>query len=274
MLHRLKRHPFPVVAHFDHVLAVSYALPAATLEPLLPPGLALDTYDDQGFLTIALVQTRRLRPAAAPEWLGRDFFLSGYRLFTRFRDPAGRTRRGLKILRSDTDRRTMACAGNLLTHYNYRLAKVRMEEREGRLEVSVTTGGEADLELTAHLDGPPAGLPPGSPFRTVHDARRFAGPLPWTFDHEPETDSIIMIQGLRSDWEPRPVAVEVRRASFLERPPFAAARPVLANAFHLRGVDYRWERGIRVPLAAGLLSPPATPSSAASSSITGAGGAA
>ena len=66
MIHLLKRHPFPVVARFDRVLALSYALPAAVLEPLLPPGLTLDTYGEHGFLTIALVQTRGLRPAGLP----------------------------------------------------------------------------------------------------------------------------------------------------------------------------------------------------------------
>jgi hypothetical protein len=250
MLHRFKRHPFPVVARFDRVLALSYALPAPVLEPLLPPGLTLDTYGEHGFLTIALVQTRGLRPAGLPAGLGQDFFLSGYRVFARFRDGSGHTRRGLRILRSDTDRRLMAWAGNFLTHYNYKLARVNLAETAGRLELTVDTGGEADLDLVADLGREPAAPPPGSPFPDFATARRFAGPLPWTFDYEPETHSIVMIEGVRRAWEPRPVAVEVRRATFLERPPFAAARPVLANAFTLRGVDYRWERGVREPLPA------------------------
>jgi hypothetical protein len=34
------------------------------LEPLVPPGLTLDTYDEHwGFVVIAVVQTRNLRPA-------------------------------------------------------------------------------------------------------------------------------------------------------------------------------------------------------------------
>ena len=121
MLHLLKRHPFPVVAEFEHCLVLTYAVDAPALQPLLPPGLLLDTLNDQdetGFLAIALVQTRRLRPAGFPRLLGRDFFLSGYRIFTTFHTPTGRTLRGLRILRSDTNRRLMACSGNLLTHYN------------------------------------------------------------------------------------------------------------------------------------------------------------
>ena len=86
MRHLLQRHPFAVEAHFDWTLVLTYALPAATLRPLLPPGLTLDEYDGQGFVAVALVQTRRLRPAGWPTWSGQDFFLTGYRVFTRFRD--------------------------------------------------------------------------------------------------------------------------------------------------------------------------------------------
>ncbi|HEV7516115.1 MAG TPA: hypothetical protein VGR07_07430, partial [Thermoanaerobaculia bacterium] len=50
-------------------------------------------------------------------------------------------------------------------------------------------------------------------------------------------------------WDPQPVAVEVRRCTFLEHPPFAGERPVLANAFHLQDVPYRWRRGVRESLS-------------------------
>jgi hypothetical protein len=102
----------------------------------------------------------------------------------------------------------------------------------------------------ASLDDAPAPLPASSPFRSPRDARRFAGPLPWTFDHEPETDSLVMIHARRAGWRPQPTAVEVRRCSFLEQPPFAASSPRLANAFHVADVDYGWARGIRVPIGA------------------------
>jgi hypothetical protein len=100
----------------------------------------------------------------------------------------------------------------------------------------------------AHLDEAPAPLPPSSPFRSAKDARRFAGPLPWTFDHEPETDSIVMIHARRSTWRPHLTAVDVERCTFLDRPPFADADVRLANAFHVADVDYGWDRGVRLPL--------------------------
>ncbi|HZR51286.1 MAG TPA: DUF2071 domain-containing protein [Streptosporangiaceae bacterium] len=245
----LQRHPIPMTCHFDHCLVVTWALPAPALRPLVPPGLDLDTYDGNwGFVVIALVQTRNLRPAFLPAWTGLDYALTGYRIFVKHRDRAGRTRRGLHILRSDTDKRSMKIGGNLLTHYRYRLADIDIAPGTDQLEARIRTPrAEADLHVVARLAGPPAPLPGTSPFRSDHDARRFAGPLPWTFDYEPATRSIVMIRGRRSQWQPRQVAVDVRTCGFLEQAPFDAAGSRLASAFHIADLDYGWDRGVRVP---------------------------
>src|SRR6185437_11554364 len=109
-----------------------------------------------------------------------------------------------------------------------------------------TPRSEADLEVVACLADVPAPLPDGSPFRTLAEARRFAGPLPYTFDDEEATDSIIEIRAIRQQWEPRPVYVDVRRNTFLEHEPFLGAHPILANAFYVHDVPYRWEQGRRL----------------------------
>ena len=247
LLARLRRHPIPIDAHFRHCVTLTYALPAATLRPLLPPGLELDTVGGQGFVAVALVQTERLRPTGVARAAGRDFFLAGYRIFTRFRTPDGRALRGLRILRSDADSRLMVAGGNLLTHYNYSECRAAVDAAENRLHLSVVSpDGEGDLDVTADLaDG---SLPPRSPFASVREARRFAGPLPFTFDYEPETHSIVAIEGRRTNWRPAPVNARVARISFFGRPAFAGCTPRLAAAFHVSGVDYHWRRGVRYPL--------------------------
>jgi len=249
-IHQLQRHPIPMTCHFDHSLVVAFALPADVLEPLVPPGLTLDTYQDRwGFVVIAVVQTRHLRPRGLPSWVGGNFALTGYRIFVRHHGSDGRVRRGLHILRSDTDRRSMCLGGNLLTHYNYRLADIAIAAHHDDLDVRIETADhDADLHVVARLDAEPAPLPVSSPFASMKDARRFAGPLPWTFDHEPETDSIVMIHGHRSSWHPQPTAVEIKTCRFLEHGPFAAAEARLANAFHVADIDYGWDRGRRLPI--------------------------
>jgi hypothetical protein len=250
MFYQLKRHPLPVTAHFEHCLVLTYALPADVLRTLVPPRLELETIHapgELGMLAIAMVQTRKLRPVGFPACLGQNSFLSGYRVFTRLRTPE-RILRGLRILRSDTDRRFMQWSGNLLTHYNYRHAAVRAGVRGTKLEFRIRTPhSEADLEVVADVSEASAPLPPGSCFSSIRQAARFAGPLPYTFDYESQTDSLIVIRARRSNWHPRPVTVEVRENTFLSRPPFLGAPSILAGAFYVHNVPYRWERGVRVP---------------------------
>jgi hypothetical protein len=242
MLHWLKRHPIPISAFFRHSLVLTYAFPPEFLEPLLPPGLLLDTWHGHAFLAVALVQTEDLRPSFLPRALGCNFFLSGYRIFTRL--AGSQSKRGLKILRSDTDKPFMVRAGNWLTHYNYHLCQSTLEECGGQLHWSIKTPRrEADIEVVARLGGEPAQLPAGSPFATLAEARQFAGPLPYTFDYEQATGSIIAIRAVRQQWDPQPVEVDVRQNLFLEREPFRQAAPILANAFHVRDVPYQWQRG-------------------------------
>jgi len=251
MIFWLQRHPVPVVAHFDRCLVLTYAAPASVLSPLLPPGLQLDTFGPQGefgFLAVALVQTRQLRPALCPRWMGQDFFLSGYRIFARF-DTGRRVLRGLRILRSDTDRTLMRISGNLLTHYNYRSARVDVREAGEELSFRIhTPQREADLDVSVHLSSEPAGLPVSSCFVSLRDARRFAGPLPYTFDYERQTNSIIVIRAQRRSWRPTPVRVTVRENTFLDQPPFGGHPVSLASAFYLADIPYRWERGVMYPL--------------------------
>lgn len=242
---RLRRHPLAIEAHFRRCLVLTYAMPAAKLEPLLPPGLELERHGDDGFVAVALVQADALRPAGLPRRFGTDFFLAGYRIFTRCRT-AGGSRRGLKILRSDADKRRMVLAGNLLTRYGYQLCRAHVHERDRVLEITIDTPAhDADLCVVARLGGGDAPLPPGSPFCSAREARRFAGPLPWTFDYEPETHSIIAVEGVRTNWRPRLVAVPTHHVGFLGDARFGGAAPRLASAFYLDHVDYRWKRGVR-----------------------------
>lgn len=247
---RLRRHPLAIEARLERCVTLTYAVPPDVLRRLLPPGLDVETFNGHGFVAVALVEARALRPAGWPSWLGQDFFLAGYRVFTTCGAVDTRTRpmRGLKIVRSDTDRARMVLGGSLLTHYNYHRCDVRVTGSPDRCEISVrTSDGRGDLDVGVDLSS--ASLPPGSPFPSLRDARRFAGPLPFTFDYEPETHAIIGVNATRTNWKPMPVAVDVDRLAFFDDPVFAGCTPVLAAAFVVNGVDYHWHRGVRYPIS-------------------------
>lgn len=241
MLDWLKRHHFPVVAHFERSLVLTFAFPEEVLRPLLAPGLSLDGSNGLGYVAVALVQTRSLRPGGLPAWLGLDFFLTGYRIFARYRDLRGRNLRGLRILRSDTDRRLMVWLGNLLTHYAYHKAELDSNCANHRWSFNLRSAA-APLRVTAFLEPEPE-LPAGSPFQDWREARKWAGPLPFTFDYERSSHSMVIVEGVREHWEPRPVRVELDRVGLLERAPFLG-QGRLAAAFVVEGIDYRWKRGV------------------------------
>jgi hypothetical protein len=242
-MHFLKRHPFAVEAWFKRVVAISFAFPSASLRPIVPDPLQLDTHGDFGFVTVALVWTRALRPAGFPAFLGQDFLLAGYRVFTRLQDDSGRRLRGLKILRSETDKRRMVWAGNLLTDYKYRHVRVRTREHGSASELEMWRNETRTLRLHLGLnDDPLPRLPEGSPFPDWRTARQFAGPMPFTFS--PRADGkCLVIEGQRTAWEPRPIQVKEWHVAFFEERPFRDVKPVLANAFAVDNISYRWQRG-------------------------------
>src|ERR1700733_7373593 len=113
MLSFLKNHPFEVEAFFDRSLVLTFAAPREGVEKLIPPCLELDTFEDRwAFIAIAMVQTSGLRPKGFARFLGSDFFLTGYRIFTCFKTEKGRRLRGLYILRSEADKKRMVFFGN------------------------------------------------------------------------------------------------------------------------------------------------------------------
>ena len=234
------KHRLPIVSHFDWALAITLSAPVSELEPLAAPGLALDSQGANGFLAIACVQARRLRPAFWPAWLGVDFFLVGYRLFVTFSSPSGRMYRGLQILGSETDGRLMSFAGRWLTHYGYRRAETNVTRDEEKLRVSTSTG----LELGVSLVSPE--LPRKSVFEDWNEARRYAGPMPYTFASEDGGLSIVRVEGVRRHWKPKPVTIASVRAPFFDR--LLSRSPIPASAFLVEDVDYRWKPGIRESL--------------------------
>lgn len=239
MLSWLKTHPFAVEAFFERSLVLTFAAPAAEIQALLPAPLVPDTWQDKwGFLAVALVQTRHLRPQGFPAFLGQDFCLVGYRAFVRYTTPAGKRLRGLYILRSETDRRRMALLGNLFTHYGYVTTDINLTDVAGGL---TATSQQGDFRIQTTAPGPEISLPAGSPFASWAEARRFAGPLPFTFSVEAAARRVVIIEGVREHWQPAPVAVEQAHVGFLQQLPLSQL--VLANAFLLRDVPYHWKKG-------------------------------
>jgi len=236
---RLKNHPFAVKAFFENSTVLTFSAPAAELEKFLPPRLELDTLNGEvGFIAAALVKTKNLRPAGMPAIFGRDFFLVGFRIFVRYTTTEGKKLRGLYILKSETNKKFMEILGNTFTRYHYTCTDISItEERTKTSFKSLNSGFHVDLDHTVKEPK----LPPNSPFENWKEARRFAGPLPFTFTYHEKKDEMLIIQGVRTNWKPAAVEVSDYNFNFLNDLKIEGLR--LANAFQINRIPYKWLKG-------------------------------
>jgi len=240
MLSFLKNHPFAVEAFFESSLVLTFAVAKEQLEKYIPECLQLDTFNDKwAFIAIAMVQTKDLRPKGFPKFMGNNFFLIGYRVFVRYTNNAGKHLRGLYILKSETDKKTMELMGNLFTHYNYTTTDICQKENAHSKEISST---QSKFKITIAATAAVIALPENSPFTDWKEARRFAGPLPFTFTYNPATKEVLIIEGVRQNWTPAPVSVIDYNFDFLNS--LQLDNPILANAFVIENIPYYWKKGI------------------------------
>jgi hypothetical protein len=239
MMPFLKNHPFAVEAFFESSIVLTYAVPKDELQKYIPECLELDVFNDKwAFLAVALVQTKDLRPKGFPKFMGNDFFLIGYRIFVRYTNSKGKKFRGLYIIKSQTDKKKMEFFGNIFTHYNYTTTDISFLENDNKIEIK---SEKSDLTIKINKSDSEVILPINSPFADWKEARKFAGPLPFTFTYNSVTKKILIIEGVRQNWTPKPIEVEVAKISFLNT--LDCSKPILANAFVINNIPYFWKKG-------------------------------
>lgn len=226
-------------ARFESSLVLTYAAPKEALQKFLPAPLQPDVFEDRwAFVAVAVVKTKGLRPKGFPAFTGKDFVLTGYRIFVRYRTSHGKRLRGLYILKSETNKKSMARWGNVFTHYNYTTTDVDVRRNGPVLRVHSV---QSSLNIEADTGKEEAPLPPQSPFRDWKEARRFAGPLPFTFTYNEAKKEMLLIEGVREAWKPKPVTVLKDNVGFIASLKLPEA--ILANAFLIENIPYCWKKG-------------------------------
>ena len=235
----LKNHPFAVEAYFESSLVFTFAVPKEELQRLIPDALELDVFQNQwAFVAVAMVQTEDLRPKGFPKILGNDFFLIGYRVFVRYKNEAGKNLRGLYILKSETNKKKMEFFGNIFTHYNYTTTDIQQVLENNTKEIF---SAKSKFKVKISNKEENISLPKNSPFADWKEARRFAGPLPFTFTINTEKKEVLIIEGVRQNWIPNPVEVIDYEFDFLKK--LKLKNTILVNAFIIKNVPYYWKKG-------------------------------
>ena len=231
MFKKLKNHPFAVEAFFKSSIVFTFAVPKEELESLIPDCLTLDTFQDKwAFIAIAMVQTKDLRIKGTPKFMGNDFFLIGYRVFVRYTNSKGKRLRGLY--------EKMTFRGNIFTHYNYTTTDINIIYDEHKIEL---TSKKSDFNIKVEKTKEEIDLPINSPFKNWKEARRFAGPLPFTFTYNLATKEVLIIEGVRTNWKPKPLKVDEYHFNFLNS--LKLKKSVLANSFVIENIPYQWKKG-------------------------------
>ncbi|MBC8988493.1 DUF2071 domain-containing protein [Pedobacter sp. N36a] len=239
MISALKNHPFAVEAFFESAVVLTFAVPMDQLKGLIPECLELDIFNEKwAFVAVALVKTKGLRPKGFPKFFGNDFFLIGYRVFVKYTNASGKRLRGLFILKSETDKRRMEFMGNIFTHYNYTTTDITLVKQGSGMQIKSL---RSDFTIKIDEAAGEIPLPEDSPFSNWKEARRFAGPLPFTFTYNQTKKEVLIIEGLRENWLPRPVNVIEHDISFLKALDLKGY--VLANAFIISDIPYFWKKG-------------------------------
>lgn len=235
----LKNHPFKIKADFESSLVLTFAIPKDQLLQYLPDCLELDVFEDKwAFLAVALVQTKNLRPNFLPTFLGNDFFLVGYRIFVKYKNKAGKRLRGLYIIKSETDKSKMEFFGNIFTHYNYTTTDILKIENNKTTKIY---SEKSKFDISIENINNQVSIPKDSPFLSWKEARRFSGPLPFTFTYLEEEKSVLIIEGVRKNWQPKPVLIKTYNFEFLNNLKFKNI--VLASSFEIKDVSYFWKKG-------------------------------
>jgi hypothetical protein len=185
-----------------------------------------------------MVNTKNLRPKGFPKFMGNDFFLTGYRIFVRYNTSEGKRLRGLFIIKSETDKKKMQFFGNIFTHYNYTTTDIKSTIDDSVVSIQSKNSG---LNIVIGRSNADADLPSFSPFTNWKDARRFAGPLPFTFTYNPQKKKVLIIEGVRENWAPKPVEVINADIDFINK--MKLKEIVLANAFSIQNIPYYWKKG-------------------------------
>lgn len=132
----------------------------------------------------------------------------------------------------------MQCLGNIFTHYNYSTTDIQVTHA-GQQET--ITSNRSNFKVSVSRKQEDLALPESSPFNSWKEARRFAGPLPFTFTCNDDEKSVLIIEGVRNNWKPEPVQILDYSFNFLDKSEFRSAK--LASAFEVRNIPYYWKKG-------------------------------
>lgn len=131
----------------------------------------------------------------------------------------------------------MSFFGNIFTHYNYKTRDINYSQEEDLLHIQ---SSKSQLDVIINDKKEEVDLPLNSPFDDWKTARRFTGPLPFTFTYNETKKEVLIIERVRQNWKPQPIEIKKAEIGFLKEKGFQNIH--LANAFKVSNIPYYWKK--------------------------------
>lgn len=181
-----------LTARWEHLVLLNYICAPALLEPLVPAGTELDTWEGQTLVSLVGFLFADTRLMGLPVPWHRTFEEVNLRFYVRRPAPDGR--RAVAFIRELVPRWAIATVARAVYNEPYLALPMRHQStltmEGGEVRYGWTHRGE-DFELGAAVIGPPAALVPGSQaeFITEHywgyTRQRDGGTLEYQVEHPP-----------------------------------------------------------------------------------------
>lgn len=233
--------PFGIKTWFEYFIVLIYSVDKEKAEAMLPYPLVHEEHNGKALMAAAFVKSKNFRPFFLPAFAGTSFNLVGYRHMAAYTKADGKTIRGLKIIQSGTNKKWMQRGGNELTQYKFRYNPIVIENTNGDITIKGDGVNILAREAPPEQEIP---LPENSIFENWKYARKYGGPLLYTFEVEPENKSVIITEGSRNHWQPRPVHVLQADVDFFKNSPYAEMNPELSAAYLVKDIPYSWKKAV------------------------------
>ena len=219
-------------------ILVNYRVDPDALTRMLPRLFRPQLVQGFGMAGICLIRLREVRPRGFPRWLGIGSENAAHRIAVEW-DEDGEVRRGVYVLRRDTNSRLNELAGGRIFPGVHHGAEFRVCEQKGRYEIDVTSydGGVA-ISVTGDMAET---WPNGSVFGSLAEASAFfeAGSVGYS-----PTNDAGRYDGLElrcKSWRVWPLALErVRSSVFDDEKIFSRGSVEFDCALLMRGVEHEW----------------------------------
>ena len=233
----IPKNPLTMTGTIRRCWLFAYQSPIEEATKVLPAHLELVTHGRFAFWNVVVCQIGSMRPKGIPSPFGITYWHVGYRLYVRFRPKSGKPIEGLYFLRSDCDNRLISRFGNLMTDFNFHVAKILVTSETNSSRLTIDSS-EAPAEVRWNHNKP--SLASYSAFDSLENAASFLKYKPFGISTTRGGANIVKIVRDEKAWRFKLVNVLSEKWKFFEH-----KNVRLEACYEVDPIRYEWRRGER-----------------------------